>query len=76
MNIGGGLVLSRGDPVDGKWESMTSQERAARYRQFAAEALQQASEAVTDRAKAGHLDMAARWESLAQDIEWRAELGG
>ena len=57
-----------------RWESLSPQERAARYRQFAAEALQRAAEAAIESAKAGHLDMAARWDSLAQDIERRIEL--
>jgi hypothetical protein len=60
--------------VDKRWESFSSQERAARYRQFAAESLQRATETESVSAKAGHVDMAARWDSLAQEIERRAEL--
>jgi hypothetical protein len=55
-------------------QSLSPRERAARYREFAADALLRASEAENDFAKAGHLDMAARWDSLAQDMERRQEL--
>lgn len=60
--------------MDKRWESFSPQERAARYREFAAEALRRAEEAESGSTKAGHVDMAARWDSLAQDIERRAEL--
>jgi hypothetical protein len=53
---------------------LTPVERAGRYRQFAAEALRRAAESDCEAAKAGHLDMAARWDGLAQDIERRADL--
>jgi hypothetical protein len=54
---------------------LTPGERAGRYRQFAAEALRLAGECNGDPARANHhLDMAARWDGLAQDIERRAAL--
>jgi hypothetical protein len=48
-------------------------ERAARYREYAADSLKRAAAAQSQGVKAGHLDMAARWDSLAQDIERRLD---
>jgi hypothetical protein len=53
--------------------SLPSRERADRYRRFAAEALQRAAEAANDGSRANHLDMAARWDGLAQEIEHRLD---
>lgn len=63
-----------GSALDRSWHLLTPVERAGRYRQFAAEALRRAAESDCEAAKAGHLDMAARWDGLAQDIERRADL--
>jgi ethanolamine utilization cobalamin adenosyltransferase len=49
-------------------------ERAAEYRELAAAALNRAMIAESAWVKASQIDMAARWDSLAQDIERRLEL--
>jgi hypothetical protein len=48
-------------------------ERAGRYRELAAEALQRAAQA-RDGSKANLVGIAVRWDSLAQDIERRLDL--
>jgi hypothetical protein len=45
-----------------------------RYRQYAATALERAEQSDCDAAKATLLDIAARWDGLAQDIERRLDL--
>jgi hypothetical protein len=49
-------------------------ERMDRYRQDAATALERAEQADCNAAKATLLDIAARWDGLAQDIERRIDL--
>jgi hypothetical protein len=66
-------VLHEGSAVDKALQSLSPMERASRYRAFAAEALQRALDTENAFAKAGHLDMAARWDTLAQDIERRMD---
>src|SRR5437763_8669357 len=66
-------AFASGSAMEQALQSLAPRERAARYRQFAAEALLRATEAENDFAKAGHLDMAARWDSLAQDMERRLD---
>jgi hypothetical protein len=68
------LLLALGNTVDRGLHALPPLERAARYRIFAAEALQRAVQSESGGLKATHLDMAARWDNLAQDIERRLDL--
>jgi hypothetical protein len=51
-------------------------DRAAQHRKLAAAAWKRSVEAESACVKTSELDMAARWTSLAQDIERRLELTG
>jgi hypothetical protein len=55
-------------------EGLSAFERADRYRELAAEALQRAAQAASDGSKANLIGIAARWDGLAQDIERRLDL--
>ena len=51
------------------FESLPHDERAARYRQFATDALLLASLAKDGELRAGYLGMAAGWHALASEME-------
>ena len=54
--------------------ALSPYERMDRYRHYAATALNRAGHAECDAAKATLLDIAARWDGLAQDIQRRLDL--
>jgi hypothetical protein len=55
-------------------QALSPFERMDRYRQYAATALERAEQSDCEAAKATLLDIAARWDGLAQDIERRLDL--
>jgi hypothetical protein len=62
------------EDTQGALQALSPFERMDRYRQYAATALDRAEHSDCDAAKATLLDIAARWDGLAQDIERRLDL--
>ena len=54
--------------------ALSPYERMDRYREYATSALERAEQADPGPARSALLDIAARWGSLAQDIERRLDL--
>lgn len=54
-------------------ESLPPERRVAYYRAMAAEALQLAQSASDEARKAAYIDIAARWNVLASEVERRSE---
>jgi len=54
--------------------ALSPHERMGHYRQYAITALERAEHAECEGAKATLLDIAARWDGLAQNIERRLDL--
>jgi hypothetical protein len=67
-------VVTEKERMNQALQVLSPYRRMDRYRGYAATALERAGNAECDAAKAALLDIAARWDDLAQDIQRRLDL--